>query len=206
MPVSGWNQCVKWVAPRSIAHSFIAAATASASAASSSSPASSVSCSCLKTAFGRRWRWTAGEKTFSPKTSAPGWVRSAWPSVLPFGLHRAEWTLDVRVRAGMISSGTVLVAAQRRRAVRAQPYPPVQSFGRCVLPVEVERELVRVGPDLDAVGLLAPELDVGRDQVLGEDVALGQERVVGRQRVERLVERRRHRRDVRELLGRELVQ
>src|SRR5919202_704432 len=30
MPVSGWSQCVKWVAPLSIAHSFIAAATASA--------------------------------------------------------------------------------------------------------------------------------------------------------------------------------
>ena len=45
MPVSGWNQCVKWVAPRSIAHSFMAVATASASAGSSSSPASSVSCS-----------------------------------------------------------------------------------------------------------------------------------------------------------------
>jgi len=29
-PVSGWNQCVKWVAPRSTAHSFMARATASA--------------------------------------------------------------------------------------------------------------------------------------------------------------------------------
>ena len=45
MPVSGWNQCVKCVAPRSIAHSFMAVATASASAASSISPDSSVSCS-----------------------------------------------------------------------------------------------------------------------------------------------------------------
>ena len=29
-PVSGWNQCVKWVAPCSIAQSFMAPATASA--------------------------------------------------------------------------------------------------------------------------------------------------------------------------------
>jgi hypothetical protein len=33
--VSGWNQCVKWVAPRSSAQSFIAVAIASASVGSS---------------------------------------------------------------------------------------------------------------------------------------------------------------------------
>src|SRR3712207_7685487 len=45
MPVRGWNQWVKWVAPFSIAQSFIAEATASASEGSSGSPRSSVSCS-----------------------------------------------------------------------------------------------------------------------------------------------------------------
>ena len=45
-PVSGWNQCVKCVAPFSIAQSFIAAATASASEVSSASPVASVSWSC----------------------------------------------------------------------------------------------------------------------------------------------------------------
>ena len=56
------------------------------------------------------------------------------------------------------------------------------------LPVEIHRELVGVRPDLHAVGLLAPEFDVGGDQVVGEDPAAGEERVVGLERVERLVE------------------
>jgi hypothetical protein len=34
-PVSGWNQCVKWVAPRSTAHSFMARAIVSAMVRSS---------------------------------------------------------------------------------------------------------------------------------------------------------------------------
>ena len=42
MPVSGWNQCVKCVAPRSTAHSFIASATAFATLISSSLPSSIV--------------------------------------------------------------------------------------------------------------------------------------------------------------------
>ena len=41
------------------------------------------------------------EKTFSPKTLALGWVRSAWPRAPPFGLHWAAATLGVRVRVGM---------------------------------------------------------------------------------------------------------
>jgi hypothetical protein len=65
-PVSGWNQCVKCVQPRSIAHSFIADATESASSGSSARPFSSVSCSFLYAALGSRWRWTAVEKTFAP--------------------------------------------------------------------------------------------------------------------------------------------
>ena len=43
MPVSGWNQWVKWVAPFSRAHSFMADATASASAGSRALPSASVS-------------------------------------------------------------------------------------------------------------------------------------------------------------------
>ena len=42
-------------------------------------------------------------------------------------------------------------------------------------------------PDLHPVGLLAPELDVGGDQVVGEHPAAGEERMVGLERVERLV-------------------
>ena len=38
MPVRGWNQCVKWVAPISSAHSFIACATSLAMSRSSGSP------------------------------------------------------------------------------------------------------------------------------------------------------------------------
>ena len=38
VPVSGWNQWVKCVAPIAIAHSFIAQAVASATTGSSSSP------------------------------------------------------------------------------------------------------------------------------------------------------------------------
>ena len=37
-PVSGWNQCVKWLAPCSSAHSRMAEATVSARPASSGSP------------------------------------------------------------------------------------------------------------------------------------------------------------------------
>ena len=74
------------------------------------------------------------------------------------------------------------------------------------LAVEVHRELVGVRADLDAVGLFAPELDVGGDQVVGEDASAGEEGVVGLERVERLVERCRDGGDVRELLRRELVE
>ena len=52
-PVSGWNMWVKWVAPFSSAHSFIASATASASSGSSASPPSRVACSFSKTSSGQ---------------------------------------------------------------------------------------------------------------------------------------------------------
>src|SRR5215216_7441463 len=80
------------------------------------------------------------------------------------------------------------------------------AIGSTRLAVEVERELVWVRSDLDSVGLLAPELDVGGDQVLGEDVALREERVVGLERGQRLVEGGRDGRDPRDLLRRELVE
>ena len=38
MPVMGWNQCVKWVAPLPTAQSFMAAATTSATAGSRAVP------------------------------------------------------------------------------------------------------------------------------------------------------------------------
>src|SRR4051794_41263908 len=98
-------------------------------------------------ALGSRWRWTAAENTFSPKTLAPGCVRSAWPSAPPLGLHWAAWTLAVRVRGG-ISSRVLLrewswVGAEPRHAPRPGPCPYVQRSGRALLSaVEVERELV----------------------------------------------------------------
>ena len=42
MPESGWNQCVKWVAPFSMAHSFMACATTFATSLSSGWPSSMV--------------------------------------------------------------------------------------------------------------------------------------------------------------------
>ena len=44
IPVIGWNQCVKWVAPLPTAHSFIAEATISATSASRTFPSTMVSC------------------------------------------------------------------------------------------------------------------------------------------------------------------
>ena len=45
-PVSGWNQCVKCVAPFATAHSFMASATASATAGVSGVPSSIVCINC----------------------------------------------------------------------------------------------------------------------------------------------------------------
>jgi len=53
-PVSGWNQCVKWVAPFSSAHSFMALATESATDPSSSVPFWIVESSASYWALGRR--------------------------------------------------------------------------------------------------------------------------------------------------------
>ena len=99
IPVRGWNQWVKCVAPFSIAQSFMAAPTASASEGSSGSPRSSVCCSERNTDRGSRWRWTAVENTFAPYAYAPACVRSAWPIAPPFGLHWADEMFWVRVRA-----------------------------------------------------------------------------------------------------------
>src|SRR3954447_22304624 len=96
-PVSGWNQCVKGVAPFSIAHSFIAEATASARIGSSGRPSSSVSWRRLNSSEGTRWRWTDGEKTLAPKIWLAGSVRSGAPSAPPLGLHCAAVTFCVRV-------------------------------------------------------------------------------------------------------------
>ena len=64
-PVSGWNMCVKWVAPFSRAQSFMAFAIESASAASIASPFFSAESSCLNASLGRRWRCTARVNTSS---------------------------------------------------------------------------------------------------------------------------------------------
>src|SRR6187551_2680423 len=85
----------------------MAEATASASEASSGSPFAIEASSWRNCDLGSRWRWTAIENTFSPKTFAFGCVRSAWPRAPPFGLHWAAATLGVRVRVGI--AGAVLL-------------------------------------------------------------------------------------------------
>ena len=97
-PVIGWNMWVKWVAPFSMAQSFMAVATASAMAGSSASPPARVTCSLAKTSSGRRSRCTAMEKTLAPKASFSGWVRSSAPSDSPLELHCAAVTFCWRIR------------------------------------------------------------------------------------------------------------
>ena len=121
-PVRGWNQWVKWVAPRSSAQSFMAAATESARSGSSAAPRSIVSCSLRNASLGRRARCAPGPNTLAPKTAAPGAVRSPVP-MEPFELHWAAVTffcrslgmarrvLLVRSRAAMdCTHGTAFVA------------------------------------------------------------------------------------------------
>ena len=99
-----------------------------------------------------------------------------------------------RTRRGTGSSGTTATSRSTRRPP-ARCVPSSTRWGARArrLAVEVHRELVGVRPDLHPVGLLAPELDVRRDQVVGEHSAAREEGVVGLERVERLVERRRGR-------------
>ena len=54
MPVSGWNQWVKWVAPFSMAHSFMACATTLATSISSGWPSLMVLSRLLYVAEGKR--------------------------------------------------------------------------------------------------------------------------------------------------------
>ena len=65
-PVRGWNQWVKWVAPRSMAQSFIVAATTSATFGSSGSPRSMVRTRLLNTSLGRRCWITRRLNTSAP--------------------------------------------------------------------------------------------------------------------------------------------
>ena len=65
--MSGWNQWVKCVQPRSIAHSFMAEATASARPGSSGWPRSSVLLQALVRGLGQALALDAVENTFSPK-------------------------------------------------------------------------------------------------------------------------------------------
>jgi hypothetical protein len=69
MPVIGWNQCVKCVAPFSIAQSFMALATMRAASSSRRLPFSIVACTCRYVSFGSRSRMTASLNTMDPKMS-----------------------------------------------------------------------------------------------------------------------------------------
>ncbi len=68
IPVSGWNQCVKCVAPFSIAQSFIADATVSAILLSIPFPSLMALLSILYVSFGRRSTITESLNTLLPKS------------------------------------------------------------------------------------------------------------------------------------------
>ena len=69
MPVIGWNQWVKWVAPFSMAQSFMALATTPATCGSSAVPCRTVCLSDLYTSLGSRSFITASLKTMLPNSS-----------------------------------------------------------------------------------------------------------------------------------------
>ena len=69
MPVMGWNQWVKWVAPFSTAQSFMAAATALATEGSSFAPFWMVCFRERYTSSGKRAFMTRLSKTRLPKYS-----------------------------------------------------------------------------------------------------------------------------------------
>jgi hypothetical protein len=142
-PVRGWNQCVKWLAPRSSAHSRIAEATVSASAGSSGSPEATAAVRRSYTERGRSWRWTAGLKTLRPKIWLVGTVRSSAGIVVPLGLHRAAAVFRRLKVSGMGSyvsclsrrSGNAPVRAGSNRPPRAVkrrlcPYGPAEALSR----------------------------------------------------------------------------
>ena len=117
-PVSGWNTWVKWVAPFSSAHSFMASATESAVEGASASPRSSVFCSFLNTSLGSRERCTASENTFCPYGLFAGWVRSTDPMPSPFGDHCAAVTFFWRILAIVLCEASYSV--QRARVAGAR--------------------------------------------------------------------------------------
>ena len=67
--VSGWNQCVQWVTPSSMAHFFMPAATASAVCRSSDAPLSITSHIFLYTSAGRYLYIFCRVNTYFPKNS-----------------------------------------------------------------------------------------------------------------------------------------
>ena len=69
MPESGWNQCVKCVAPFSMAHSFMAWATTLATSISSGSPCFMVLSRLLYVAEGRRSCIVCSLNTIEPYVS-----------------------------------------------------------------------------------------------------------------------------------------
>ncbi len=74
MPVIGWNQWVKWVAPFSMAQSFIALATMLAASLSSRTPSLIEHWTCLNTFLGRRALMTESLNTIEPKISVTGFM------------------------------------------------------------------------------------------------------------------------------------
>src|SRR5919112_3131705 len=124
MPVSGWNQCVKCVAPFSSAQPFIACATESASAVSSASPLASDVWRALKTCLGRRARCTSVLKTFAPKTWLPATVRSGEPSAPPLALHCAAVTFCCLDLLMVLLDGNVMTLAALRSPGLVRPDRP----------------------------------------------------------------------------------
>ena len=75
MPVMGWNQWVKWVAPFSMAQSFMALATTVAALLSRRLPSFMERWTCRNTSLGKRARMTESLKTMLPKLSVTVFIK-----------------------------------------------------------------------------------------------------------------------------------
>ena len=104
MPVMGWNQWVKWVAPFSTAQSFMALATMLATPWSRGVPSSMVFFNALKVSFGNRSRMAVSLKTMVPKISDNLLIKSLYTllvknsivAVRIGGAGRGRWSVHVR--------------------------------------------------------------------------------------------------------------
>src|SRR5437868_8960787 len=142
-PVIGWKMWVKWVAPFSMAQSFMALATASAICGSSGAPSLMVFWSALNTGLGSRRRWVAVLKTLAPNRSLT-WVcwkltrLSLWV-VVAIALIASRRGLVLVLIGG--SRGTRVLGATARTA-GAPPGASGERSGRDVGVTQASRYIV----------------------------------------------------------------